>query len=193
MERERFAAVVTAQEHVMVRDQTDADGARVAVGAGELLENGSDLPSGSAKTRGHCRPSVVNVYVRNIRPILSIPTAETRRLIAGLSGLVPQPRAQRVTPADWRARVDMHAVPGVDAETYRRELRRSACIESTGPRRTYCQKRVAVTPLPLPRVPRHCQPQVREFTSEMATTATAAAAQPLPSATCHSLEWPWRQ
>jgi hypothetical protein len=42
-ERERFAAVITAQEQVMVRDQTEANGAPVAIGAREPLERGSDV------------------------------------------------------------------------------------------------------------------------------------------------------
>jgi hypothetical protein len=42
-ERERFAAVITAQEQVMVRDQTDANGAPVAIGAREPLERGSEV------------------------------------------------------------------------------------------------------------------------------------------------------
>jgi hypothetical protein len=42
-ERERFATVITAQEQVMVRDQTDANGAPVAIGAREPLERGSDV------------------------------------------------------------------------------------------------------------------------------------------------------
>jgi hypothetical protein len=42
--RERFAAVIALQEQVMVRDQTDTNGTPVAMGAGERLENRSDVP-----------------------------------------------------------------------------------------------------------------------------------------------------
>ena len=70
--RERLAAVVTAQEQMMVRDQTDANGAPVAIGARKPFERRSDILRWSARTKGHCRPSSGNrirVYVGNIRPV----------------------------------------------------------------------------------------------------------------------------
>ena len=42
------------------RDQTDANGVTVAIGAREPLERGSGVLRCSARTKGHCPPSVVN-------------------------------------------------------------------------------------------------------------------------------------